>query len=170
MSFRVCYNSVPCRDQTAHQSFGALVNNCTPHAMQTLLKGLSVVLTANLPSPSFIMALDDQRPSQDQVAFISTASLINSLHAAGYIPRASNPSRPPSSSEHGTSRRSFLPQALKILDAFAELLDINQDRMAVACRHTSLDGDTLRFELIVCGAFPQRSKLEQHSKQVPSLK
>ncbi|KAH6916494.1 hypothetical protein BKA70DRAFT_1256067 [Coprinopsis sp. MPI-PUGE-AT-0042] len=108
------------------------------------------------------MSLEDPQLSDDQVAFISTGSLVNFLHAAGYVPSAPNAFQVPLPSERAASRRSFPPPIMKILDAFAELLDIDHSRVAVACRHPSLQQGVLQFELVVCGEFSGRSALARH--------
>jgi hypothetical protein len=102
------------------------------------------------------MSLDEPQVSEDHVAFISMASLVKFLHAAGFMPRAPNSLQAPLSPERAASRRSFPPPIMKILDAFADLLDINHSRVAVACRHPSLLSGVLHFEFVVCGEFPER--------------
>ncbi|KAH6916500.1 hypothetical protein BKA70DRAFT_1396000 [Coprinopsis sp. MPI-PUGE-AT-0042] len=78
-----------------------------------------------------IMSLEDQQVRDDQVAFISTGCLVNFLHATGYVPSAPNAFQVPLSSERAASRRSCPPPIMKMLDAFAELLDIDHSRVAV---------------------------------------
>ncbi|EAU89983.2 hypothetical protein CC1G_05899 [Coprinopsis cinerea okayama7 len=87
---------------------------------------------------------------ENEVWYSSTNELFSSLRSLGF----GFPSTPYSSSVRPVNPNKQGP-ILRLLDAFANIADVNQSRVALSCSRTTLTHDgVLSLELTVCGTCP----------------